>query len=533
MNTKSKRIIKILALILIVALFITSCKIEGNNPETATPKLSVSQLPNPSVSQNPTPDSNKPSISPSNNLPEDIVEADFLKIIYTADKKGKYLNLSYWQEYIEEKFGIPIYVDYKGVSADSIYKDDQVIDGILYLKYSEAFVSSYNTEVLRLSNGEFAYDLSPYYKKYGWDNFVEKQYMDALNTGGSVCAVPAYNNKYIVPRYYNSKYLEELNMVVPETIPQFYEYLQAAKKLNSGDATFYPMVIFPMHTLCTADIFRAYGVYFNSIMNNARTYNPNTVSFEDGVFSEKIEEAVGFIRELQDEELLIVNDIDGMGSRVFNKELATEYNVVYNTKTFGFSPYIIAESEYERTKGYFLTHTNVSNVCEIRSDLAFYMFPKTIEDINGTIELFNKFFTDTEYYADLRFGVEDRDYLVIDGIPLKQEPPAGVLLNLKQIKPVYDANASFAPESVGIAESISKVLSFESNVFNQKRTYLDRSANWDSNQDSAIEFLFDIELSPYDAIEKYRDDFTKHGRLAILNELNEKIGAVTFYNYGN
>ena len=84
-----------------------------------------------------------------------------------------------------------------------------------------------------------------------------------------------------------------------------------------------------------------------------------------------------------------------------------------------------------------------------------------------------------------------------------------------------------------IAETISANLSFESNVFNQKYTYLDNGYKRDSNQDNAIEYLFDKTLSPYDAIEKYRDDFVKQGRLAILNELNERIGAVSMYDYGN
>ena len=534
-NNRSKKIIEILALISIVALFIATCKTEVNNTEISTPSLSISPLPGPSISQNPSPDSNYPSISPGNNLPEDVVEAKYLKIIYTADNKGKYFALSDWQTYIQKKFGIEIYVDYQLLSSDSILKKNRLIDGLLYLKYNEISVSVNNTEVLRLSNGDFAYNLAPYYEKYGWNKFIEKQYMDALNINGSIYAIPAADMKYIVPRYYNAEYLEKLDMDVPETISQFHEYLLATKELNAGDNTFYPMVVFPMYTLCTADIFRAYGVYFNSIMNNARVFNPNTNSFEDGVFSENIEEAVGFIRQLQQEELFIVYDMFGIEGGVsnFNKKLATEYNVVYNTKKFGFSPYSLAEFAYERTNGYYLTHINLDNVCEIRSDLAFYMFPKSIENINGTIELFNRLFTDSQYYADLRFGIEETDYYVIDGIPVKQEPNVGVLLNLKQIKPIYDRSASNSPESIEIAESISNELAYENNVFNQKWSYSDRGVNRDSNQDNSIEILFDKELSPYDAIEKYRSEFRKSGKLAILNELNEKIGAVSIYDYGN
>ncbi len=529
-----KRTIKILVLAFGIALLITSCNPEVNESPAVKPDISMSPVQSPGITPNPSQDNNQSSISPNSEIPDDIVEADHIKIIYTADSTGKYYGLSDWQTYIHEKFGIEIYVDYQSLSADSINKENLIIDGILYLKYHETYVSSYNTEVLQLSNDDFAYDLLPYYEKYEWDEFIEKQYIDALNVDGSIYAVPAADVKYIVPRFYNTSYLDELDSEVPETIAQFHEYLLATKDLNSSDDTFYPMVIFPLHTPSTADIFRAFGVYFNSMWNNARTFNPNTNSFEDGVFSENIEEAVGFIRQLQNENLLMVYDIFGETVQgVFSKEMATEYNVVYDIGKYGFSQYIMAESAYERTNGYFLTHTNISNVCEIRKDLAFYMFPKTIENINGTVELFNRFFTDSEYYADLRYGIENIDYFVIDGIPVKHEPKTGVLLNLKPIKPVRDINSSFAPDSVSIAQYISATLAYESNVFNQKWTYSGRGANRDINHDNSIEVLFDKELSPYDAIEKYWSDFIKEGKLSILNELNERIGAVPVYNYGN
>ena len=534
MNTSYIRISKILIPVIIITFLISGCKVQIDKTSTLRPDISINPVINPTVNPNQVDQSNSPSISPSGIIPDDVSEATFLNIIYTADNTGKYYGLSAWQTYIHEKLGVEITVDYRILKADYIYEKDIQLDGVLYLKYPDAAAYVYNTEVLRLSNGDFAYDLSPYYAKYGWDEFVDKQYLDPLIINGAIYAVPAYSDRHIVPRYYNSKYLTELNLDIPETIPEFYEYLLETKELNAADDTFYPMVIFWLHTPCTADIFRAFDVYVDSKTNNTRVFNPNTNSFEDGVFSENIEDAVGFIRQLQDEELLAVYDASGRSELgVFNKELATEYNIVYNTKEYGFSPYNIAESAYERASGYYLTHLNSTNVCEIRSEIAFYMFPKALKNINGTIELFNRLFTDTQYYADLRFGIEDTDYFVIDGLPVKQEPPTGVLLNLKQINPVYDEGATLVPESVAITDTISTKLSFESNVFNQKYTYLKNGYKRDPNQDNTIEYLFDKGLSPYDAIMEYREDFIKQGRLALLNELNEKIGAVTVYDYGN
>lgn len=534
MNTSFIRISKILVPIIIIIFLISGCKAQINETSTLRPDISINPDLNSTVNPNPGNESNSPSLSPSVTIPGDVSEAASMNIIYTADNTGKYFRLSDWQTYIHEKLGVEIIVDYRILNADYIYDENIELDGVLYLKYPDAAAYAYNTEVLRLSNGDFAYDLSPYYEKYGWDEFLDKQYLDPLIINGSIYAVPAYSDRFIVPRYYNKTYLTELNLVVPDTIPKFYEYLLKTKEMNAADDTFYPMVIFPLLTPCTADIFRAFNVYVDSKTNNARVFNPNTNSFEDGIFSENIEDALGFIRQLQNEELLLVYDMPGQTEHgVFNKELATEYNIVFDIKKFGFAPYFATESAYERASGYYLTHLNNTNVCEIRNEIAFYMFPKAMKNINGTLELFNRLFTDTQYYADLRFGIEDIDYYVINGMPLKQEPLTGVLLNLKQIKPVYNAEAALVPESVAIAETISAKLSFESNVFNQKYTYLDNGYKRDPNQDNAIEYLFDKTLSPYDAIEKYRDDFVKQGRLAILNELNERIGAVSMYDYGN
>ena len=71
---------------------------------------------------------------------------------------------------------------------------------------------------------------------------------------------------------------------------------------------------------------------------------------------------------------------------------------------------------------------------------------------------------------------------MLDGIPVKQEPAAGVLLGINQIKPVYEINDSLSPESVSIVDSLSDILTYENNVFKQKWTY-SYSGDRDSNQE--------------------------------------------------
>lgn len=49
--------------------------------------------------------------------------------------------------------------------------------------------------------------------------------------------------------------------------------------------------------------------------------------------------------------------------------------------------------------------------------------------------------------------------------------------------------------------------------------------------DFILDSLFNQNLLPYDAIEEYKILFVKAGRLNLINQLNEKLGAVTTFDY--
>lgn len=539
---------KALIFIIAILLVLAGCNGEKSENDNVKPDLSISPVPSAAISTNKPVDSEDSGVTPIITPSDNITNITKINISYLADTTHKYTNLSLWQEYIKDKFDIELVVNYIATTPEYLISGIHELDGVLYLNTVMGVPGLFNTHIYDYAISEIAVDLSPYYEKYGWNQFVETEYTEMLESDGAIYAVPAVNNKYIVPRYYNSEYLDILDMEVPNGINEFYDFLVETKKLNEDDPDFYPTMIWSHGlTQCTADIFRAYDVYVNSSWNDYFAYNPNSATFENAVFSDNFEKALTFIRTLQTEKLMGVNGISyWMDENVksgnmfienisgINKNFATEYNFIYDEVSHKLRPFSMAESSYEKENGYYLSYINSKNVCEVRNDISFYIFPKTLDNINGTIALFNDLFTDSRYYADLRYGIEDIDYQLYDDKIISQKPDSGKFMSLKQIKYIEDESASYWPLSTAVINGMTNELMFESNVFNQFRTYLSSKSESDIRVGGTFfDILFYESVAPYDAIEMYKSEFKKRGWSKIIDELNENMGSVSVYDYND
>lgn len=527
---------------IILLLFVLIFTVSGCNDNEVNEKPEASII----NDQNTSTDKPFETISPNYEISDVFEKVDYLDIIYPAYKDRKYSNLGSWQQYIQKKHNIQLQVSYNLINANDLLSGMDTGEKIIYLNFADSTVYQFNTDVLKYNDDRFVYDLSPYYKKYGWDEIIEDEIIDKLIIDGKIFAVPAYENKYIIPRHYNKATLNELGMEMPENIDDFYIYLKAAKNLHSGDANYYPMFsLNSFLSLSTSDIFRSFDVYLNSEYNSPLTYNPKTGSFEDAVFSQNMEAALEYIRTLQMEDLfgigMLGDDLQGnvktetgflQGFFDVNKNFATEYGVVYDTKYNFFIRETDGQISYEATKGYFLSGINNQYLCEVRQDLAFYVFPKSIGNIDGTINLFNTVFTDTQYYADLKYGIEGVDYQIYEDLIIVNPPAAGSFLGLKQINSSIDINNSYSTDSIKMLEMIDEKLCFEKNVFNQVFAYANERADLQIYMgDFMLDSIFNPNLSPYDAIEEYKEQFNKSGRITLLKQLNEKLGVETAFNY--
>jgi|GEM_PF-6387072 len=483
----------------------------------------------------------KPDVSPT-DIPENHDPAEYLLFLTVPYYQSRYYSIEEWQEYIREKHGIEIMLSY-GMNIGKLGGFDPNSILLLNYHYDFPYGSQNNSDVLEYNDEHKVYDLTPYYDRYGWRNFIDDKYIDALTMGNNIFAVPSVPDKYVIPRYYNKRLLDELTLDVPTTISEFHEFLLKSKELEA-DETFYPIVVNRASTQYFADIFRAYGVYVNSQFDSMFTFNPKTGTYEDAVFAPDFQQSMEFIRTLQQEELLGIignayNYDDSSDNRNYfissitdvKKEFASEYFNIYKADNFGFNRSIEARPSYDYEQGYYLTHTNTENVCELRSNLAFYVFPKTIKDIEGTMELFSEVMTDPGYYYDLTYGIENENYVAdMTGVePL--EPMVGGWPQLRQIYPSDDIVYSGIPESLQYLSSLSETLVFEKNVFNQYFTYRERkSSGTTSNYSEPLFYPF---ITVPDAIEQYKKDFALWGGYENIAYINERIGMAPSYNYGN
>lgn len=530
---------KKMLVILLILIFVLSIGCNDNTPRRSnrTPD-SDNLLPTNSTS-------NTPAINSLLPLPENFEQVSSLFIIYPpAGASNKYRDLSKWQTMIQEKHGIGLFVHYPSYPTD-ILAEVAAFDGIIYLHYTGKY-STGSPSIFRYGSPESAYDLSQYYMKYGWDRYFDSEFLERLRIDGGIYVVPTYIQRFAHPRYYNSEYLNALRMEVPETIFEFYDFLKGAKRLKKVDNSYYPMCIWEQRLArCTSDIFRAYGAYVNSTDDSAVSYDPNTGAVEDAVFSPDFEKALEYIKALQAENLLYISGqngfsgtfttkFDGLYGQKGKDALATEYRQILITASGGFTSDMNQKVAYETQKGYYLTGSNTMNVCEVMYAPSFYVFPKGIENINGVIELFDMVFTNTSNYADLRYGIQDIDYIIADNTLIPEEPLFGSFVDLKLLIPVDDYYSSLRPEGTKAIEEFSSNLLYEKNIFNDFTAHYNRFLEGDYfgySYPGYFGSLFNKDYSALYAIEQYKNEFYKSGKAALLQEINDRLGTVMSYDY--
>ena len=490
----------------------------------------------------------KPDISENPEIEEgefsdNFIAAEYLTILMEPYLSRKYYDLGSWQEYILDKYGIEIYLSY-GFYRGKPHGFDPNSISLLNYSFFQSSIWGDPTNVLKYSDPKMMYDLTPYYDKYGWGNNIDSRLLEYLTVQDKIYAVPTVPDRYVIPRYYNEKYLKDLGMDVPVTLTEFQQYLRGAKGLNDSEA-FYPMCTRSWHCVpVTSDIFRAFGVYTGTENNNMFSYEPNSGSYEDAVFSDNFEMALSYIRELQNENLFgivgvsrnFMNPTDYTNYFIsditkIDKEFATEYMYRYDSDKNAFLYNPSKSPLYEYEQGYFLTHTNSTNVCELRSDIAFYMFPLQIDNIHGTVDLFNMVMTDPQFRPDLTYGMEGDNYILANGEVVPVEPAHGGWVNIRQIKTNTSDSLSLIPESTEYISDIKSELIYELDVFTQFKTHYS-GLSYNATQ-SKVEELFYPFISVKDAMDNYKEDMKKWGGPDRVEEINERCGTVPSYDYGN
>ena len=300
-------------------------------------------------------------------------------------------------------------------------------------------------------------------------------------------------------------------------------------------------------SVSTSDIFRAFNVFLNSEFNSSIAYNPTTETIEDGVFSPDMETGLQYIRMLQYERLFGIASLgkqqekDGITENKFltdfssiDKLFATEYGAIYDSRYDFFILDSGAEIGYDYIEGYFLEGTNTKNVCEVRQNISFYLFPKSIENIDGVIELFDMVFSKTEYYYDVKYGIEDRDYHIDEstGQVLAITPSKGSFVGLhtinEQIAEEYNDKGRNAIDDINSGNMFIK------NIFTQVFAYADDREDLSNYMNTySLDSIFNDNLIPLEAINEYKNNFIKSGGVGLIMNLNSNLGKTSGYDYSS
>ncbi|MCK5812014.1 MAG: hypothetical protein KAG94_03900 [Clostridiales bacterium] len=501
---------KKLSLIILLFIFIVGCSKTGN----IAPKISQMNSENPF-----------PSTSYKNQ--DEVDSIDILYPIFTRDWEK--LENSDWEKYFFDIHGIKLHIEYvNGYGPSHVF--DNNLEGVMYLTNGNGFF--YNQHINLVLNKYEVNTLNKYYEEYNWYQYIDSKYILPVTKNGEIKAVPCISNQLTLPRYYNKKYLTMLDMDVPDTISGFSEYLSSVKQI---DSSFYPMYINVFNiSQSTSDIFRAFGTYIGVIEESAITYNPITSSIEDGVFSPNFESGLQYIRMLEETKLLKIynfqTDVEvGKKPNDFQFATAERGTVLYN-------PLLREEKpDYEFLKGYYLVGINHEYLVPAYRNISYYVFPKTISNMDGTVALFNQLITDRNYFYDLQYGIEGINYTLFNN-----HIDRDMILQLNQIIPNENPTQTEI-DSFNILNSLPEELYYELNSNLDMFNLMAILSSEDSKNFNGGFFnimapynlmnLFNDENSVSDNIEVYKNEFAKYQIGNIINQMNDNLGFKTIYDY--
>ena len=487
----------------------------------------------------------------SGNASNNFKSLDELTIIYSVYKGTVYYkNTDEWTKYFSDKYDINLIVNYNTKLGNEITNIDNYV---IYTAPEKFYGDGTNLFILRgkvphtnsmksESPYEFVnnlYELSSFYSLYNWENYVDSTLLEYFKKGNEIYFIPVLNSPRITPRYYNKQYIDIIGCDVPETIGEFYDYLTEARKMFKNDTNFYPMYTMSNKAIpVLSDIFRAFNCYTDITANTTIALNPQTNSIEDCVFSSDFEDALIYIRALQDQQLLYIVtnylEYDENGKVIEGNELvsninlnfATEHRYLCNIEGPTIPDGLKKENkpQYETIEGYYLSGRNTRNLLSLNQDVSFYAFPKNIKNIGGTIELFNDIFTNGDNSYDLMYGKENEDYYIYDN-KLVLGDPEDYFTNLQPL------NKPEVSEVNRILYNIPDSLTYRINTIFSINNFSNSSRMYNKINRHSTNTLFDTDLSVEECINKYRKDFKMLGDYEIIEELNEKLGLKGTYEY--
>ncbi len=457
--------------------------------------------------------------------------ADSLNIQCIGNTRAKYFEHETWSVYLKIKYNISIQLNY----------DSNTDENIIYIPKGNYMYSSVTRAYNESANSEKAIDLSQYYERYEWNQYIDEKYINHVTDDDGIYSIPIVSSGYLTPRFYDKELLVQLEMDVPTTVAQFYDFLLAAKNHNSDIETYTPIYL-NAHNIIPglSDVFRGYNLYLNDSSSSTIGYNPNTQSYEDVMFSPAIYEVGNYFHTLRENDLLYIYNF--ITNNIFTSDNPFETELYPSQVHFATELYRNSEQgdllynynanipNYDYLKGYYLSGNNEENLVKVKKDVSFYVFPKTLSNPDETIELFNQIFTNNEYFYDFSYGIEGTNYTRENEEITLNKPIVGSYPNLQ----LLTSNEQYLPQTLDniFLKTAPSLLFYEENNFDYKINILIPTVV-DANNNNFQPFilLFNQNIPVIDAVMEYRQVFMESGMKEKVKELNDMIGTTSKYNY--
>ena len=337
---------------------------------------------------------------------EDIKLFDQINIIYPVEINSIHIlpdaELLKWENYIENLCKIRISLDYLygngikineyGISQnnDEINKNYN-LDGFILISHPENY--------FRLLEANMLLPIDKYIKDIKNSNIITDKHKYSFITEEGLMALPTMMEYVYYPRLFDKELMEKYNFLVPETIQEFTDLAVNIRELGvKENQSMYIAAITSLKFNFEVDflrIFTSFGCYPNIRDVPNISLNPESGVFEDMVLTKEFENAISYIKNLVDNDLLYFNpNIHG--------------HEIYKNNTV-FSGYILPDKDYEQC--YYLIGDKDNYLIYEQLDAQALGILKDSTNIKEKIEfLINEVFLEKSMQKAFNMGIEDYNY---------------------------------------------------------------------------------------------------------------------------
>lgn len=496
---------------------------------------------------------NPPENSETDRPLEQISEENLVINIYrppVGDLKG-FNNVSGWEEYIKERFGIEMKINYiSPLHQSAITTGDYYPGAIREGKVSgliELDVNAYrNIPTLMeeglilpldeyLAGNEAFLSLSPIIR----DAFIMND--------GKMWAFSGNNLHALGTRGFRTSWLEALELEVPGNLDELYEVSKAFAYNDpngNGENDEHGMdFAYRTGIRMLIDLFMANGCYVSNYGACSIAFDHNTGAYEDAALKPGMTDTVAYIKNLYDEGILHSNlTFDFVGQIGYGN--CFDYS---NFKTWD-----IDRDEW--TFIYSLNEDPYKSVTALKPTNCFVLTSNTENPAKVINEFVSAFFGSAEGLALGSYGVPGSDFTI----------DANTLTHIYKYENTY-GQSNFYNENIALSGMNYELLysmgfRLESEFFEED--FIDRKLrqqeligemllddmiftdsfylphpNYKAVQTSFVNTMFQYfyedmgPASPEELIDNYLDNQKKAGAEQILYEMNEKLGVSSTYNY--